>query len=581
MKPSPLRVIPKTPQESMVGEHPLPPPPVSVVVIKPTALHTAVARAKDKSLSSYSEQSEAKEAADGGKTQNALEDRPKAHTSKWPKIPKGKAAKLPKDEDSGWDPPAPRDSDPNAASHLLDWKGDWLPPPDWENRGRYTDHDEIKKWATWVDTTEHTLQDDMNINVSYYGSEITVTRNAVNIDHESYTTGSCEVVPRYWIPKLMEAQSLQQFWASFVRNSAPLSFEETEEDPSSLPQWTPFWLRFVKDGLPFNEPLPVPEYSMDEADEYHRAYETDRGSMHKKPARQQVPSEDRRARRKRRSKANVTPTGFYSDAVHLMPQIDEIPTCIQKLKVNCYLRVAKPCDDKQIANIYNHYVSNTVYAPEKNPRTVDEITKRRDEAHNNHFKCVVAVEKANRWRDVAGRDYRPSLSPAEEKIIGFAMAGDFTVSNSMYRYTSEMEVFVHQQYRNKGVGSTLLDRMIFLLDPDHKIRSEVEWLETDVELVNPGATRWVKSITMSVPFAFEKENERMQWIEKWLNKFGFEAKGEWDRVGIKLNSWYAIYSPTVAVALMFKRHCSNNNCRVSLRLFQKRTGSTVDPLTAT
>ena len=579
-KPCSLRSVLKTPQKSMLGERLLPPPPVSTIIIKPGRFYNVTTHAKDKSLNSSSEKTATKEVVDDGRKQDALQNGPKSRTNKWPKIPKGKAVNPRTDWNGGWDLPAPQDSDPNDICHLIDWKGDWLPPPEWETRGRFSDHNEIKKWAAWIDKTEDALHNDMNINVTYSGSEITVSRCAVDLDHESYTTGVCEVTPRYWIPERIEAQSLQQFWNSFTHSSEPPSFEETEEEPPSLPQWTPYWLRFSKDGLQFIEPLPVPVYSMDSTDECYHVYETDHGSMHKKPIHFMIPPEERTTRKKRRPKAHAPPTGFYTDAIHLLPQIDDFPLSIHKLKVNCYLRVAKPSDDKQMTDIYNHYASNTVHVPERDPRTVDQIRARREESHKNHFKCIVAVEKMTRWRDTAGRQCRPSMSSMEEKVIGFAMADDFTASNSMYRYTSEMEVFVHHEYHQQGVGTALLDRMVFLLDPDHKISSTAEWREKDVELVNAGATRWVKNITISVPFAFEREDDRIRWMESWLKQFGFEKKGEWDRVGIKLNSWYATYCPTMAVALKFYRSNPDNNCRVSLRLFQKRTGSTIDPFTA-
>lgn len=560
-------------------------PPVSTMVFNPVAIKEAAPLARDQSLGSEPANEDPKAGdrckQDTWKEGNWAQNKPQ-RKSAWAKIPNAKhlAEYVTKDDD-GWDPPF-RVSDPNDVSHLLDWKGDWLPAPaDWEGRTRYADGDEIKKWALWVDNTEHALTPELKTDIKSRGSEITVTKNVIQIDHPAYRDGKHEIVPRYWIPEKIEAQSLQAFFTSFTRSSSPPSFEEAEEDPPSAPQWTPFWARYRIDGFPYNELVPVPDYQMDEKDDDYKAYVDDTGTPAKikKYVRQFADDGSKLPKKRKQGKTRKLRGGFNRAPaiapVTPLPDSFEITRHSSRLKVNIYLRIAMASDDRQIADIYNYYVVNTVQAAELRPRPVAVMYTRRALAENNDHKCIVAVEKTNGWKKSGGARGGPTLLSMEEKIVGFAMADDFTASDSMYRYTAEMELFVHPEYVRKGVGSALLDRMVFLLDLDHKISTSADWREKTVDLVNPGSIRYTKNITMSIPFVFEEDDERMRWIEAWLNSFGFHKKGEWDRVGLKLNKWYVYPNP-----FCFQNVDANMNCRVSLALFQKRTGASVNPRNA-
>lgn len=537
--------------------------PVSVMVFKPVFVEYQHSQTRDKSLSSVEEPKEDEH------LQMPETEKPSGKRSKWPKITKGQLPSGWNDWDpkGGWDEPPSR-NDPNDVSHLLDWKGDWLPaPPDWESRSKYTDGDEIKKWALWVENTEYSLRTEHNIVTEYEGPNITLQKKAIRIRHKAFTEGTHEIVPRYWLPEKIEGQSMQTFWKSFVHSSSPPPFEETEEPPST-PEWVPFWNRYNIDGLPYAEPLQPPHYQMDKTDEYYEVYETDRGSDVKaKNWRPMFNSEGgKHAKKKNRGKKPAKPD-FYDQLspfeAHIpAPRAFEpvtIPVRPQPytLKANIYLRNARAgADDRQIADIYNHYVLNSVQAAEMQPRSVADIADRTEAARRNGYTCIVAVERGD--QKLQGRRCGlPSLLSIEEKVVGYAMADDFLCNTTMYKYSAEMEMHIHPDYLRQGIGSVLLDRMIFLLDPEHRIRIRgAEWREKDVSFVNPGAMRWTQNISCSVPYKLGAGGDRVKWMATWLKSFGFEKVGEWDKVGVKLGSW------------------------VSLALFQKRTGAEIDPKTA-
>lgn len=439
---------------------------------------------------------------------------------------------------------------------------------------KYTDGDEIKKWALWVDTIEHALQPELNTVVTYEGSNISVTKDAIYIDHEAYKEGAVEIAPRYWIPQKIEGQSLQPFWASFTRSSSPPSLKRPKKillllrsglhsglDTTSMAFLitSPFlcrnmqWIRQTKP----TKFIKLITASGRKTEHYRPMYDSD-GKMRK--------------RKNKKNKGRKPPRGGYCEQpgyppVNSPPRAIEAPTPqflaqnfeirSYNLTTNVYLWVAKPADDRQMADIYNHYVTHTIQAAEMRPIPTAVMAGRRDAANANNFRCIVAVEKTNGWHN-AGRCGGPSLLSMDEKIVGYAMADNFTTNNSMYRYSAEMEIFVHPYYRRKGIGSALLDRMVFLLDPEHKISVRAEWREREVEMVVAGGIRIIQNISVPIPYAAGKqdERERMQWMITWLKSFGFDKKGEYEGMGVKLGN------------------------SVNLALFQKRTGASVDPCTA-
>lgn len=426
--------------------------------------------------------------------------------------------------------------DPNAAAALMDWEGNWLPaPPHWEGRSSFTNTNFFADTATWI---EHTEKAQGTI-VSSNGSEIIIQKPALYIEHEAFTRPSllvdtfaplADIAPKYWLPDQIEGQSVQAFWSSFIQSEAPLTIEETEMPPTK-PDWQqPYWTKYIDDNLPYIKTLEVPDYRLDPDDKFYEAAQTDQGSGLKcaaKMAQKELAKKNRKRARNAgfRRQHNQDYSARQSPNPH-------------RPKINIYLRTARRNDLPQITDIYNYYVTNTVYVPERDVRTMAMMEDRLRTSIDENFSWIVAVLKNN----AAGKAAGPCNGPAvmcdpQETVVGFGYTDDYVDRDSAYGYTADVELYVHPSYLHRGVGKSLMDRMVFLLDPGHKSYDAVEWCGSQPEHTVPGGARIIKNVIIKVPYASEEEHQRMKWMEVWLQSFGFNKVGTLNKIGVKHAKW--------------------------------------------
>jgi len=208
--------------------------------------------------------------------------------------------------------------------------------------------------------------------------------------------------------------------------------------------------------------------------------------------------------------------------------------------VNLYIRHVTPLDVPQVTAILNYYIKNTVFTPEMHAVTENIITNRLVTIAAANLPCIVAVEKTTS----KDRRFRGGGDP--EKIIGLAFADDYHSQRDMYRYTAELEIYVHSAYYMKGVGRCLMDQMLFCLDPNYHKKGGYEWRAgEDSRLHYPGGARVLGSIICHIPYDPAASSRRHEWLNLWLQKrfymtaFDGEQKrwkkvGEMEGVGIKM-----------------------------------------------
>ncbi|MDB2415200.1 GNAT family N-acetyltransferase [Rickettsiales bacterium] len=101
------------------------------------------------------------------------------------------------------------------------------------------------------------------------------------------------------------------------------------------------------------------------------------------------------------------------------------------------IRNAESKDFSEIANIYKFHVENTVATFEEDAPTGDDLLKRK-ESYNSMPFIVASIEN---------------------KIAGFAYVRPYHV-RSAYRYTVEDSIYVHEDYKGRGVGKILLEKIL-------------------------------------------------------------------------------------------------------------------------
>ena len=191
-------------------------------------------------------------------------------------------------------------------------------------------------------------------------------------------------------------------------------------------------------------------------------------------------------------------------------------------KVNIYLRPGVRTDTEQLTEVYNWYVANS-------PRTTDiefiqnwEMSGRLEECLSSKLPFIVAVSREHKsLRRLKGT----------ERIVGFASATDFGQPNLTERISAELEVYVHPDWLHKGVGRTLIDKLLDSTDRGHLRTSTVTFTcDPDIKhLYSAGGGRDLNVLIFIIrhfknpkPGAGEEINALKQWL---INEFEFEESG--------------------------------------------------------
>jgi len=119
----------------------------------------------------------------------------------------------------------------------------------------------------------------------------------------------------------------------------------------------------------------------------------------------------------------------------------------------------------------------------------------------------------------------------QERIVGFASLEDYCDKGSTYRFTMELEIFVHPGYTRKGIAKCLLDRLLSTVSTGHTPRGGYEWINHG-EYLKHDAERVVKTVNLSVP---HENKDDMEWMTKLLKEFKFIKAGHLKQMGAKMD----------------------------------------------
>lgn len=149
------------------------------------------------------------------------------------------------------------------------------------------------------------------------------------------------------------------------------------------------------------------------------------------------------------------------------------------------IRSAKESDGEAIAQIYNHYIEETVVTFEENLVSGDEMASR-----------VRAITESLPWL----------VLEENEQILGYAYAGKWH-GRCAYRYSVESTVYLDSKFGGKGYGSLLYQKLLAdLRDQQFHI------VIGGVALPNPA------SVALH-------------------EKFGFKKVAHYEEVGFKFGRW--------------------------------------------
>lgn len=159
------------------------------------------------------------------------------------------------------------------------------------------------------------------------------------------------------------------------------------------------------------------------------------------------------------------------------------------------IRIATTEDAQMIREIYSPYVLNTAVSFEYEVPSVAEF-KNRIENTLKEYPYLVAVEN--------------------DMVVGYSYASPFH-SREAYRHSAELSVYVRQDYRGKGVGTSLYLKMEELLIKQN-----------------------IYSVHACIASPDGKDEYLSDDSERFHKKRGFEIVGRHTKCGYKFGKWYSI-----------------------------------------
>ncbi|WP_163833414.1 arsinothricin resistance N-acetyltransferase ArsN1 family B [Spartinivicinus ruber] len=150
------------------------------------------------------------------------------------------------------------------------------------------------------------------------------------------------------------------------------------------------------------------------------------------------------------------------------------------------IRQAKPCDAENIANIYNHYISNTVITFEEESISADEMNNRIQEIMSMGLPWLIAEKNG--------------------EIVGYAYASKWN-GRCAYRFSVEATVYLSPSAKSEGWGTKLYEELFSMLR-----ESSIHVVIGGIALPNPA------SIALH-------------------EKFGMEKVAHFKEVGFKFGQW--------------------------------------------
>ena len=389
-----------------------------------------------------------------------------------------------------------------AAGGLAGWDGDWAPAPvEWDARGQFINNDRrhIRFMESWMDKqVKESLQRPFKVDTSSPG----------------FATG---IIPASGTRKQLQDHPKDCIWGKIPLEYGAVNWDLTEE-------------------LPPNDPWSHAEGRMTQTS--HSSSKAYIKKHHKDSKRTRIAHD---AVRKDHIKSNSQKPVIAKEHVP---------------DANIYIRSADRWDVRQITDIYNHYIENTVFASELEKTDESDWVDRLQSVDDESFAFLVAVSKSSkppksrethgggngrgnrRGNGRGGRNGQRVFSAVQETILGFAFAEDFAGKNSMYQHTAELQIYVRPDQYKQGVGKTLMDRIIPSLDQGYVSWGATDFLAPDKNKYEAGGRREIRKVIMNVAYRTGEEKD-LAWKKKWLEEnWEFDQVGNMRNIGMKFGKGY-------------------------------------------
>jgi L-amino acid N-acyltransferase YncA len=167
-------------------------------------------------------------------------------------------------------------------------------------------------------------------------------------------------------------------------------------------------------------------------------------------------------------------------------------------------------DLAHINQIHRYFVENTVVTFSTVPKTDEQVL--------SGYKSVIS----------SGLPYIVATDGDSGAVLGFTYASSFRSSKSGYRHTVELSLFCHPEQTGKGIGTSLLKKLLDVLREPKLHPEYVGHARSEDEKVRQVIA------CMAIDDIGDKGGLR---LKEFYQKFGFEEVGHLRKVGHKFDRW--------------------------------------------
>lgn len=191
-------------------------------------------------------------------------------------------------------------------------------------------------------------------------------------------------------------------------------------------------------------------------------------------------------------------------------------------KIDIYLRPAQMKDISGVTSIYNHYVLNSIIPEDQTPVYEQHMENVLKDAHEQGLPFIVAIK---------GRVPTNGTTNSAEHVLGFAHVDFLNYGNGgthmgLSRFTGVIQLYVEPNHTRKGVGRSLMDRILVCSSSTHASKEGYNWISPDAREAavygQQGGAHKFHQLFIHRPIEV-KEDPDHEWFKQWLHsKFFIE-----------------------------------------------------------
>ncbi|KAH8815851.1 hypothetical protein F5884DRAFT_664021 [Xylogone sp. PMI_703] len=202
--------------------------------------------------------------------------------------------------------------------------------------------------------------------------------------------------------------------------------------------------------------------------------------------------------------------------------------------IDIYLKPADEGDIAGITRIYNYYVTNSTVPEDQIPVEESDIRLLLQSCKEDKYPIIVAIKGSppsfDKKPKFSSRQTAQQAITTELAVIGFAFSEPYNCGitgarTGRSRYTARLNLFTHHQFTRKGVGRSLMDRLLQIMSAGYAARDGYSWInpENSPTYMTGGVGRCHQMI---IELPCSKDDPNYAWVKAFLQKFYFKEEAK-------------------------------------------------------